>query len=284
MWRGRSPARQLEVTVRRRRPGPTAAAPISTARSRIPGSRRPRAAPRTAAVVVDASVDAPAASSSARGALRARGGRRSSAPPGRRGRPRAPPRREARQPAARWTSTEPVLPEALAEDAQRARKPEVVERLGPQLEGDPAHLLEAAARGLLRLESLRRVLGHARASRRAAARRRSASGRPRRGGPGRPAAARPPARRARAATLSRRSASSRSSISLNAAQLGGLEARRRAEPRPGSSGSIAGERGQPAQRRKRAPTRITFSTSIRAEAAGEERQLADGDARGDHAG
>ena len=45
-----------------------------------------------------------------------------------------------------------VLGDALAEHEQRARQPEVVERLGPQLAGDAAHLLEAAAGRLLRLE------------------------------------------------------------------------------------------------------------------------------------
>ena len=45
-----------------------------------------------------------------------------------------------------------VLRDPLAEDAQRARQAEVVERLRPQHARDPAHLLEAVARGLLRLE------------------------------------------------------------------------------------------------------------------------------------
>ena len=45
-----------------------------------------------------------------------------------------------------------VLRDAFAEHEQRARQPEVVERLRPQPARDPAHLLEAAACGLLRLD------------------------------------------------------------------------------------------------------------------------------------
>ena len=54
-----------------------------------------------------------------------------------------------------------MLGHALAEHAQRAGQPEVVERLRAQPARDPAHLLEAVARGLLRLEhALARRLGH----------------------------------------------------------------------------------------------------------------------------
>ena len=54
-----------------------------------------------------------------------------------------------------------VLGDALAEHAQRARQAEVVERLRPQHARDPAHLLEAAAGRLLRLQhALARRLGH----------------------------------------------------------------------------------------------------------------------------
>ena len=109
------------------------------------------------------------------------------------------------------------LGEPLAQDGERALEPEVVERLGPQLDRDPPHVLEAAAHRALNLERRRLAARRERVPRPApgraeppsapgptwscsswAIRRRSASW---------PASTLPVA--------SRRSASSRASISLN---------------------------------------------------------------------
>ena len=173
-----------------------------------------------------------------------------------------------------------VLGDALAEHAQRAGQAEVVERLGPQPAGDPAHLLEAAARGLLRLQHAARATARARR----AATRPSCSTTPvsvwptpswsscatRSRSPSCAASARP--------TLSRRSASRRSSISLNArGELGRLGVARRrpragGRARAGRSGARTRSAARSGASARRSSSRL--SAEHQREAAGEDRQLA----------
>ena len=174
-----------------------------------------------------------------------------------------------------------VLGDALAEHPQRAGQAEVVERLRPQPARDPAHLLEAVAGGLLRLQDA--VAGGSGTSRaaRPSCRTTPVSDCPtpswsscatRSRSPSCAASARP--------TLSRRSASRRSSISLNAAAS---SAASESPPptssrRPGSSGSI--RRANAVSSRSGASARRSsrrLSGEHQREPAGEDRQLAHGD-------
>ena len=177
-----------------------------------------------------------------------------------------------------------VLGDALAEHEQRARQPEVVERLRPQPAGDPAHLLEAAARGLLRLQDARRGHGVGHVAGDAAELQHDAGQRL-------ADAVVELLRDPQPLALLRRERAADAVAPL------GLEALEHLVERGGQLGGLgvaaadlepaarlervdpARERGQLAQRRERAAQQQQVEREHQREAAGEDRQLAHGDVR-----
>ena len=174
-----------------------------------------------------------------------------------------------------------VLGDALAEHEQRAREPEVVERLRPQPARDPAHLLEAPARGLLRLQdALAGAVGHVAgdaAELQHHAGQRLADAVVELLGDAQPLAL----------LGGERAADAVAPLGLEAlehlvergAQLGGLGVAAADLQPPARLQQVdaPGERGQLAQRRERAAQQQQVEREHQHEAAGEDRQLAHGD-------
>ena len=130
-------------------------APTSSARSRMPRrppssggcSAKPRPSSRPSSTTAPPRARAQTSTVSRAGVAQ----RRWSAPPGRRGRSRARPRAPSAGSSRSKLRARPRRPscwhDSRAERDQRADQAEVVERLGPQLARDPAHVLEAARAG-----------------------------------------------------------------------------------------------------------------------------------------
>ena len=200
-WSSRRGPRRRHPRAARSARCPTLRRPrTSSARSRIPVMPRassPTCAgtPRPSSSTV--SVTAPSAWESAivDAARRRRGGRRSSGPPARRGRARSrrPPRAAGGRLEAPVDGHAALAREARGQRVQRAAQPELDQRVGPQVAGDAAHVVEAAPGALARLLEVGglRACG---SPRRSAAARRSSTGRARRGARAPSVGARPPGR------------------------------------------------------------------------------------------